>query len=341
MPPIPVNPLAATLVRSSVPITAAAITTLRAEDALLVESCSARATRQEWRRYNKDGDLIAYVRHSPQLIYSVTATALDPLGENLANYHPGRNLSDRALAFLNGRAPFQFLTEYSGARVGRLIYGDPQQDPVPGDAMRSSFTIEHIFVDIDTGTYPAISGGGESGPYHAFSIYWEDFNGTKNRFLRVKSGAEPGLASLLASGLPPALAYSISANPGSTPIDPPGGETPAGSITNDITILGVYAHTSAQWLYEAEGLVPSANHSTDILIPYWYNAASAASATAIVAGGYWCGTTPPTTRPGTSHARAALWSTASGWISEPTPGVGPAWTRPTNPLASVPGLFWD
>ena len=340
MPPIPIAPGAAVVVRSRVPINPLSITTLRAEDALIVDSCSARASRQEWRRYNRNGDLIAFVRHSPQLIYSVTATALDPTGENLSNYHPGRNLSDRALAFLNGRAPFQFLTEASGARVGRLIYGDPQQDPVPGDAMRCSFSIEHIFIDLDTATYPAISGGGESGPYHAFSVYWKDYNGTKNRFLRVKSGAEPGLESLLASGLPPALAYLISENAGSSPIDPPGGETPAGAITDSITILGVYAHTSSQWLYEAEGLVPSANHSTEIFIPYWYNAASAASATAIVAGGYWCGTTPPTTRPGTSHARAALWSTAAGWISEPAPGSTPAWTRPANPLASVPGLFW-
>jgi hypothetical protein len=67
--------------------------------------------------------------------------------------------------------------------------------------------------------------------------------------------------------------------------------------------------------------------------------AIAAPATTIVAAGYWCGTTPPTTRPGTSHARAALWSSDSGWISEPTPGVGPAWTRPANPLASITGLF--
>jgi hypothetical protein len=218
MPPIPVNPQAATLVRSSVPITAAAITTLRAEDALLVESCSARATRQEWRRYNKDGDLIAYVRHSPQLIYSVTATALDPLGENLANYHPGRNLSDRALAFLNGRAPFQFLTEYSGARVGRLIYGDPQQDPVPGDAMRTSFTIEHCFIDLDTGTYPAISGGGESGPYHAFSVYWED---------------EP---------IPPGQIRR-----GTGPLQSAGQRSPSGSRILHLGQSGIHSHRSPWW----------------------------------------------------------------------------------------------
>lgn len=339
MPPVPINPLAAVVARSRVPVSAAAITTLQAEDALLVESCAARGTRQEWRRYGTDGRLIAYVRHSPQLIYSVTASALDPTGENLANYHPGRNLSDRALAFLNGRAPFQFQTEYEGARIGRLIYGDPQQDPVPGDAMRCSFTIEHIFVDLDTGTYAAISGGGESGPYHALSVYWQDAALTTNRFLRVKSGAEPGLSSLLASGLPPALSYSIGANPGSSPIAPPGDETAAGAIADGITILGVYSHTSAAWLYTAAGLVPTANHDTEILIPYWYNAATAGGASAIVAAGYWCGATPPTTRPGTSHARAALWSTDAGWISEPTPGVGPAWTRPTNPLASVTGLY--
>ena len=339
MPPVPINPLAAIVARSRVPVDPAAINTLRAEDALLVESCTARASRQEWRRYGTDGNLIAFVRHSPQLIYSVTATALDPTGENLANYHPGRNLSDRALAFLNGRAPFQFQTEYEGARVGRLIYGDPQQDPIPGDAMRSSFTIEHIFIDLDTGSYPAISGGGESGPYHALSVYWKDAGGTMNRFLRVKSGAEPGLSSLLASGLPPALAYSISDHAGSSPIAPPGDETAAGSIADGITITGVYAHTSAAWLYTSEELVPSTNHDTEILIPYWYDASTAIGATAIVAAGYWCGTTPPTTRPGTSHARAALWSTDAGWISEPTPGVGPAWTRPANPLASITGLF--
>jgi hypothetical protein len=156
---------------------------------------------------------------------------------------------------------------------------------------------------------------------------------------RISSPPAPDLSSLLASGLPPALAYSISDYAGSSPIAPPGDETAAGAIADGITILGVYSHTSAAWLYTAAGLVPTANHDTEILIPYWYNAATAGGASAIVAGGYWCGTTPPTTRPGTSHARAALWSSDAGWISEPTPGVGPAWTRPTNPLASVTGLY--
>lgn len=155
MPAAIFNPLAAVIVHSQVPVNPLTFTLLEGEEALLVHGCRRQATRQEWRRYNRHGKLIVFVRHSPLLTYSVTATALDPTGENLGNYHPGRCLSDRALAFLNGgRTPFQFEKEVEGVIPGKLILKDPSQEPGAGDATEVSFTIEHAFVDLDVPSYP-------------------------------------------------------------------------------------------------------------------------------------------------------------------------------------------
>lgn len=155
MPVTVFNPLAAVIVHSQVPVNPLTFQMLEGEEALLVHSCRRQATRQEWRRFNRHGKLIVFVRHSPLLTYSVRATALDPTGENLGNYHPGRCLSDRSLAFLNGgRTPFQFEAAVEGAIPGKLILLNPSQEPGAGDATEVDFTIEHAFVDIDIEEYP-------------------------------------------------------------------------------------------------------------------------------------------------------------------------------------------
>jgi hypothetical protein len=161
MPPSTFNPLAAVIVHSQVPVNPLAFSLLEDEAALLIHSCPRRATRQEWIRYNRDGKMIVFVRHSPRLIYSITATVLDPTGENLGHFHPGRCLNDRSLAFLNGgRIPFQF----DSASASRFILKDPSLDPEAGGTTEASFEIEHAFVDLDLETYPGGSAAGPSTP---------------------------------------------------------------------------------------------------------------------------------------------------------------------------------
>lgn len=162
MPATVFNPFAALIVHSQVPVNPLTFTLMENEEALLIHGCRRSATRQEWRRYNKSGKLIVFVRHSPLLTYSVSATALDPTGENLGNYHPGRCLSDRTLAFINGgRTPFQFEKEVEGVVPGKFILLNPTQEPGAGDATEVDFTIEHAFIDLDVVTYP---GGGTATP---------------------------------------------------------------------------------------------------------------------------------------------------------------------------------
>lgn len=151
MPAAVFNPLAAVIVHSQVPVNPLTFQLLEGEDALLIHSCPRRATRQEWIRWNKNGKMIVFVRHSPRLTYNVTATALDPTGENLGNYHPGRCLGDRTLAFLNGtRVPFQF----DITAASKLILKEPSQEPGAGDSTEVSFEIEHAFIDLDVENYP-------------------------------------------------------------------------------------------------------------------------------------------------------------------------------------------
>ena len=165
MPAAVFNPLAAVIVHSQVPVNPLTFQLLEGEEALLVHGCRRQATRQEWRRYNRHGKLIVFVRHSPVLTYSVRATALDPTGENLGNYHPGRCLSDRSLAFINGsRTPFQFEREVEGVIPGKLILLNPSQEPGAGDATEVDFTIEHAFVDLDVEEYPGGSVATPSDP---------------------------------------------------------------------------------------------------------------------------------------------------------------------------------
>lgn len=155
MPTAIFDPLASVIVHSQVPVNPLTFQLLEGEEALLVHGCRRQASRQEWRRFNRHGKLIVFVRHSPVLTYSVRATALDPTGENLGNFHPGRCLSDRALAFINGsRTPFQFEREVEGVIPGKLILLNPSQEPGAGDATEVDFTIEHAFVDVDVARFP-------------------------------------------------------------------------------------------------------------------------------------------------------------------------------------------
>lgn len=162
MPAVVFNPLAAVIVHSQVPVNPLTFQLLEGEDALLVHRCTRAATRQEWTRYNRRGKMIVFVRHSPLLTYSVQATALNPTGENLGNYHPGRCLSDRALDFVNGgRTPFQFEAVVEGVVPGKFILKDPVQEPGAGDATEVSFSVVHAFIDLDVEEYP---GGSSATP---------------------------------------------------------------------------------------------------------------------------------------------------------------------------------
>lgn len=162
MPVTVFNPLAAVIVHSQVTVDPLTFQMLADEEALLIHSCVRQGTRQEWRRFNRHGKLIAFVRHSPVLTYSVRATALDPTGENLGNYQPGRNVSDRTLEFANGQhTPFGFVGEVDGTIPGKLILLNPSQEPGAGEAMEVAFTIEHAFIDLDLEEAP---GGGVEDP---------------------------------------------------------------------------------------------------------------------------------------------------------------------------------
>lgn len=135
----------------------AVMETLVAEDSLLVQSCQRSGSSQRIEETDSQGNLVLSIHYDQRLVYSIQADVL--AWDGLADYHPGRALSARALDFLNGAQAMQF--EDSGT----LVYVSPQQTAGAGQLPSVAFQVERIFADLDEVTYP--SGSASSFTYLA------------------------------------------------------------------------------------------------------------------------------------------------------------------------------
>jgi hypothetical protein len=137
----------AILVHTMEALDPAVFETLQAEDALLVQSCQRSGSSQRIEETDSAGNLVLSIHYDQRLVYSIQADVLE--WDGLADYHPGRALSARALDFVNGTQAMQF--EDSGT----LVYVSPQQTAGAGQLPNIAFQVERLFADLDTATYPS------------------------------------------------------------------------------------------------------------------------------------------------------------------------------------------
>ena len=121
--------------------------TLQPEDSLLVQSCQRTGSSQRIEETDSQGKLVLSIHYDQRLVYSIQADVL--AWDGLADYHPGRALSARALEFLNGVQAQQFDDS------GTLVYVSPQQTSGAGQLPSIAFQVERLFDDLDEGTYPS------------------------------------------------------------------------------------------------------------------------------------------------------------------------------------------
>lgn len=140
------DPSRSVLAYSAVPLDASTLELLQPEDHLLIHAAPCSPSNEVLQETNADGKLVLYVAFNFQLVWKVDADILAVSG--LANYHPGAALRDSSLAFLNGAAkPFQFPASNGAGTIGRLIYENPERNPVAGDLAQARFDIRQIFND--------------------------------------------------------------------------------------------------------------------------------------------------------------------------------------------------
>jgi hypothetical protein len=137
---------ASILVHTMEALDPAVFETLQAEDALLVQSCQRSGSSQRIEETDSAGNLVLSIHYDQRLVYSIQADVLE--WDGLADYHPGRALSARALDFINGARAMQF--EDSGT----LVYVSPQQTAGAGQLPSIAFQVERLFADLDEATYP-------------------------------------------------------------------------------------------------------------------------------------------------------------------------------------------
>ena len=121
--------------------------TLQPEDSLLVQSCQRTGSSQRIEETDSQGKLVLSIHFDQRLVYSIQADVL--AWDGLADYHPGRALSARALEFLNGVQAQQFDDS------GTLVYVSPQQTAGAGQLPSVAFQVERLFDDLDESTYPS------------------------------------------------------------------------------------------------------------------------------------------------------------------------------------------
>lgn len=99
---------------------------------------------------NTSGRCFLRVDADPRLSWSIDFFTLESLG--LANYFPGRNLADQALAFANGATiPFQFSAD------GIFIYDTVSADDPQGELRAGNVKIDYdLHSGLDTATYPTL-----------------------------------------------------------------------------------------------------------------------------------------------------------------------------------------
>jgi hypothetical protein len=138
---------AAIIVHTMEALDPAVLETLQPEDCLLVQSCQRSGSSQRIEETDSDGNLVLSIHYDQRLVYSIQADVLE--WDGLADYHPGRALSARALDFANGSRAMQF------DESGTLVYVAPQQTAGAGQLPSVSFQVERLFADLDTAAYPS------------------------------------------------------------------------------------------------------------------------------------------------------------------------------------------
>lgn len=126
---------------------------LESESFLLVERCRATAESGNSQRFvDLAGQCFLRVESDPRLQFSLDFAVLQVDG--LADYHPGRALSDRAIAFAAGDDQrFQF------AEDGIFIYESVSTDDPQGELRRGNVVISYdLHGGLDTTTYPTTVG---------------------------------------------------------------------------------------------------------------------------------------------------------------------------------------
>lgn len=138
---------ASIIVHTMVDMDPAVLETLQPEDCLLVQSCQRSGSSQRIEETDSQGNLVLSIHYDQRLVYAIQADVLE--WDGLADYHPGRSLSSRALDFANGSRAMQF------EESGTLVYVAPQQTAGAGQLPSISFQVERLFADIDTAAYPS------------------------------------------------------------------------------------------------------------------------------------------------------------------------------------------
>jgi hypothetical protein len=138
---------AAIIVHTMEALDPAVLETLQSEDCLLVQSCQRAGSSQRIEETDSEGNLVLSIHYDQRLVYSIQADVLE--WDGLADYHPGRALSARALDFANGSRAMQF------DESGTLVYVAPQQTAGAGQLPSVSFQVERLFADLDTAAYPS------------------------------------------------------------------------------------------------------------------------------------------------------------------------------------------
>lgn len=150
MPPSPINPAAAALVHTLVPITPGVMDILKPEDYLLIHSCRDSGTRQIRRMTNINGECFARIDYDPVLRHSIEAELLSPYG--LGDWHPGANIAGTIALGGIPLIPFANADDCFGFRGGQLIYENPVRTRLPGDLPGISFDIVREFADHGPGS---------------------------------------------------------------------------------------------------------------------------------------------------------------------------------------------
>lgn len=144
MPPVP-----AVTIHSHVPIDALPLH-LVAETYLLVQRCSVSATSENSQRYK---DLVGncFLRVDTDQRLQFTLEYFIPQNLGLADFYPGRDLSDGPLTFANGAAQ-----RHQFAGGGVFIYESANDDDPAGELRRGTCVISYdLHTGRDGATYPA------------------------------------------------------------------------------------------------------------------------------------------------------------------------------------------
>ncbi len=146
MPPVP-----AVTLHSHVDLDASPVR-LNDEEFLLVQRCRVAVNSGISTRFvDTSGECFLRVEADPRMQFTLEYFVRE--NDGLADYHPGRKLSDRSIAFLAGDDP-----RHQFAEDGVFIYESANDDDGPGELRGGSCVISYdLHSGLDLTTYPVTS----------------------------------------------------------------------------------------------------------------------------------------------------------------------------------------